>query len=137
MAQLPASTSRKFNPADYKTAEEWFKGRFLSQLNLFTDPVYTALQNGLTFKQNFNAQYFSQILTAGATADLNAFSFKSSISGIPSEIVIASCNFAADPTIPLLSAVSISWYADAGTNHITAVSGLTAGSVYKIVLRIS
>ena len=137
MAILPASTSRKFNPADYKIAEEWFKGRFLSQLNLFTEPVYTALLNGLTFQQNFNAQYFSQILTAGATPDKNAFSFKMSISGYPTEVIIASCNFASDPTIPLLSPVGISWYADAGIVHITAVSGLTAASVYKIVLRIS
>ena len=137
MATIPASTSRKFNPADYKTAEKWFSGRFLSQLNLFTDPVYGALQNGLTFQANFNAQYFTQIITAGATADKNAFSFKSSISGTPIEIIKASCNFASDPTVPLLSPVDFSWYWNAGTIYVTAVSGLTSGSVYRLVLRIS
>lgn len=137
MAQIPASTSRKFNPADYKGAPPFFTGRFLSQLNLFTDPVYQALSNGMTFTQNFNAQYFSQNVTAGATPASNAFNFKSSIQGTPVEVIKASCNVASDFTIALTSAVDFSWYFSAGTVFITAISGLTSGTVYKLVLRVS
>lgn len=137
MANLPASTSRRFNPADYKEAPSWFTGRFLSQLTLFTEPVYLALLNGLTFIQNFNAQYFIQNLTAGATAELNSFSFKQSINGSPIELIIASCNFAADPTIPVTDPISLSWYVNSGTVFVTAVSGLTAGNVYRLVVRLS
>lgn len=136
MANLPASTSRRFNPADYKTAPSWFSGRFLSQLTLFTEPVFLALQNGLTFIQNFNAQYFTQIITAGATADLNKFSFPQTISGSPVELIVASCNVAADPTVAILSPVGVSWYVNSGTVFVTAVSGLTAGTVYRLNVRL-
>ena len=137
MAILPASASRKFNPADYKIAEAWFTGRFLSQLNLFTDPVYLALMNGLTFQSNFNCQYYTQILTAGATPDLNAFSFKCTIKGQPIEIVKASCNVASDLTIPITSVIDFSWYFSSETVFITAISGLTSGTVYRLTLRVN
>jgi hypothetical protein len=136
MAQLPASTSRKFNPADYKDAPKWFGGKFLSQLNLFTDPVYAALLSGLTFFQNFNAQYFTQSLTAGANAAANAFSFKSTIAGVPVEVIKASCNLASDPTVAITSAVDFSWYYSAGVVYITAVTGLTSGTAYRLTMRV-
>lgn len=136
MAILPASTSRKFNPADYKGLPVQFTGRFLSQLNLFTDPVYTALSNGLTFQQNFNAQYYTQILKAGSTPTTNAFSFKSTISGPPIEVIKAACNVADDPIKPISSAVDFSWYHNAGVIFVTAVSGLTSGTTYKLTLRV-
>jgi len=137
MSTLPASTSRKFSPADYKTAQPWFTGRFLSQLNLFTDPVYLALNKGLTFQENFDAQYFTQQITAGAAAVNNAFSFKSGIKGTPIEVVKVSCNYASDVTIPLTAAVDFCWYQAAGTIYVTAVFGLVAKSVYNLTLRIS
>jgi hypothetical protein len=136
MALIPASASRKFNPADYKIADPWFTGRFLSQLNLFTDPVYLSLQNGLTFQQNFDCQYYNQILTSGATPDLNAFSFKQTMKGSPIELIIASCNVATDLTIPILAVVGLSWYASNGVVFVTAVSGLTAGTNYRLVVRL-
>lgn len=135
MANIPASTSRRFNPADYKTAPDWFAGRFLSALNLFTDPVFLALQNGLTFLQNFNAQYFTQNILAGATPALNKFSFKQTITGQPLECVVAAINLP-DPTQPIVSAVSISWYSDSGTIFVTAVNGLTAGTTYNLRVRV-
>jgi hypothetical protein len=135
MSNLPASTSRKFAPSDYKTAPAWFTGRFLSQLNLFTDPVYAALSNGLSFFQNFNCQYFTQIITAGAAPTDNKFSFKSTVRGTPFEVILASCNVASDPTIALASVVGFSWYFSAGVIYITAVSGLTASTVYSLTVR--
>jgi hypothetical protein len=135
MASLPSSTSRRFNPADFKTAPDWFNGRFLSQLNLFTDPVYLALLNGLTFSQNFNAFYFTQIITSGATPASNAFSFKNTISGNPIEVIKASCNVVGNLSTPVCP-VDISWYQTGGTIYITAISGLTAGVTYSLVLRI-
>lgn len=135
MSSLPASTSRKFNPADYRTAPDWFKGRFLTQLNLFTDPVYLALLNGLTFPQNFNAQYYTIALTAGATAVSNAFNFKLLISGQPLEVIKASCNVQGNLQTAV-APVDISWYSSAGVVYVTSVSGLTAGTVYILTLRV-
>lgn len=135
MASLPASTSRQFNPADYKGAPDWFINRFLSNLNLFTDPVYIALQNGLTFLQNFNAQYFTQQIIAGALPSDNAFSFQSSIRGKPIEVIKASCNVQGNLSTPI-APVDFSWYPDGGTVFITAVSGLTQGVTYNLTLRV-
>jgi hypothetical protein len=136
VANIPASTSRRFNPSDYPKAQEWFKGRFLSALNLFTDPVFVALTNGLTFVQNFNAQYYSLVFTAGATPADNKFSFKQTITGSPIEVIKASCNVSSDPTVPLTAAVDFSWYADSGVVFVTAVSGLTAGTSYRLTVRV-
>jgi hypothetical protein len=136
MADVPASTSRRFNPADYKTAPAWFNGRFLSQLTLFTEPVYLALSNGLTFTQNFNAQYYTSTITAGATSADNAFSFKQTIQGNPRECIKASCNVQGDLSTPI-APVDFSWYATGGTVFITAVSGLTTGTVYVLTVRLS
>lgn len=136
MAIIPASASRKFNPGDYKGAPAWFVGRFLSQLNLFVDPVYLALLNGLTFLQNFNAQYYTQLIVAGALPTDNKFSFRSGIKGTPLEIIKAACNIAGNLTLPLSAAVDFSWYFDSGTIFITAVSGLTAGTTYNLTLRV-
>lgn len=135
MASLPASTSRKFSPSDYKTSPDWFNGRFLSQLNLFTDPVYLALLNGLTFAQNFNCQYYTITFTAGAAAVNNAFTFKSTISGQPIEVIKAQCVVAGNLSSPL-APVDFSWYATAGVVYVTSVSGLTAGTSYTLTLRI-
>lgn len=135
MANIPASTSRRFNPADYRTAPSWFIGRFLSQLNLFTEPVFEALSNGLTFISNFNAQYFTQQITGGAAPGDNAFSFKSTITGTPLEVVKASCNQAGDLTVGI-APVDFSWYYDSGTIFVTSVSGLTTGTVYNLRVRV-
>lgn len=135
MALIPASTSRRFNPADFKTAPDWFTGRFLQQLNLFIDPVYQALLNGLTFAQNFNAQYYSVTFIAGANPENNAFSFKQTITGIPRECIKASCNETANLAAPL-APVDFSWYATSGNIFVTAVSGLTAGTSYTITVRV-
>jgi hypothetical protein len=135
MSSLPASVSQRFNPADYKTAPDWFAGRFLSQLNLFVNPVYLLLQNGLSFAGNFNAQYFTQTITGAATAAGNAFSFKSTISGNPVEVIKAQCYVVGNLSTPI-APVDFSWYSTAGIVYITSVTGLTAGTVYGLVLRV-
>ncbi len=136
MATLPSSASKQFNPADYSKAPDWFTGRFLSQLNLFTDPVYLALVNGLTFSANFNAQYYSISFSSASTPAGNAFSFKSTISGNPVEVVIASCNVSGNLSTPITSAVTLSWYSTGGVVYITAVNGLTPGTTYILNLRV-
>ncbi len=135
MADLPSI--RRFQPGDYKSLPDAFTGRFLSALNLFTDPVYVALQNGLNFFQNFNAQTYPFQLTAGTTADLNVVQFKQTIKGKPSALELCSVNVAADPTIPILNAVGFSWYSNSGTVFITAIAGLTAGTVYNLTVRLT
>jgi len=134
MASLPVT--RKFNPGDYKSLPDAFTNRFISALNLFTDPVYVALQNGITFQENFNAQIFSFAITGGATAASNAVNFRQLITGFPVGLIKLSCNVSSDPSIPVTSPVDFSWYASGGQVYITAISGLTTGTQYilKVML---
>lgn len=136
MANLPASTSRRFNPSDYSKAPDWFNGRFLSQLNLFTDPVFVALSNGLTFSNNFNAQYYTITFKAGTTAASNAFNFQSTISGNPIEVIKAQCVVTGNLQTPI-APVDFSWYSTGGTVFVTSVTGLTTGTTYTLTLRVS
>lgn len=132
MATLPSSTSRKFNPADYKNAPVWFTGRFLSQLNLFTDPIYTSLANGLTFQQNFNAQIYTINLTANALYTNNNISFTSTINGTPVGVILLAKNVANNLSTPVISPVEFSWFYNAGAIVITGISGLTPSVTYKL-----
>lgn len=133
MSAIPSSLSRKFNPADYKAAPAWFTGRFLSQLNLFTDPVYTALLNGLNFQQNFNAQIYGATIQGAASFTNNMLSFKSTIAGSPIGVTLLSKNVAGNLTTPIISPVDFSWYYNGGTIFITGIAGLTPGVTYTLV----
>jgi hypothetical protein len=133
MAVLPSSISRKFNPADYKTAPAWFTGRFLSQLNLFTDPVYTALLNGLTFQNNFNAQVYTIVLKGATDFTMNTFNFKSTIQGSPIGVLLISKNIVGNQAVPIIGPIDFSWYDNSGTIFITGVAGLIPGTTYSLV----
>lgn len=136
MSALPASTSRKFNPADYKGAPDWFTGRFLSNLNLFTDPVFTALQNGLNFQQNFNAQIFAASVQGATLYTSNTLSFQCTIQGQPVGCTLLSKNVANNLSTPIISPVEFSWYYNAGTIAITGIGGLTPGVNYRLVFMV-
>jgi hypothetical protein len=131
MASLPSSTSQRFNPADYKTAPDWFSGRFLTQLNLFVNPVFLALRNGLNFQGNFNAQIYSISIQAGIYTN-NTIAFQSTISGVPIGVILLSKNVAGNLSTPVISPVEFSWYYNAGTIQITGISGLTPGTIYQL-----
>lgn len=137
MASNPQT--RKINPGDYRDAPAWFTGRFLNALNNFMDGIWNALNNALTFAQNFNAFYYSKTITAGATAGANAYQFAipPSFQGRPIEVVKASCVVAGAPETNLGAAVDFSWYSAAGVVYVKEVFGLTAGTSYVLTLRIS
>lgn len=132
MSQLPASTSRRFNPSDYREAPNWFTGRFLSQLTLFTEPVFLALLNGLTFAQNLNSQKYTLQIKGDADFTLNTANFQCTISGTPTGLILVARNVASDPTIPVISPIDFSWYFNAGSIFITGIAGLTPGTTYNL-----
>lgn len=129
MSSLPSV--RRFYNEDYSGSPTWFQ-RFIGTLNLFSDPVYQNLKNGLSFQQNFNAQVYQFTITAGATADLNTIKFTKTIAGQPIGLIIIACNLASSITAPVTSATSLSWYTNGNTIQITAINGLTSGTQYNI-----
>lgn len=133
----PLPSSRRFNPGDYKGMPEIFLGRFLSSLNLFTEPVFAILQKGLNFYENFNAQVYPFQIVGGATASDNILQFKSTVQGRVRALELCSVNESNDPTAPVTNAVGFSWYTDSGNIYITAIAGLTAGTTYTILVRAS
>lgn len=133
MAAIP--TTRRFNPSDFKGLPDTFTGRFLSQLNLFTDPVWVALNNGLTVQQNMNGFIYSFQVIGAATPAAVKFILPNTFSGRPFAVQLVQANLASDITAPLTNQITInSWYTDSGNVFITAIGGLTSGTTYNLTV---
>lgn len=133
-------TIQKIDPADFKDAPAWFTGRFLNTLNTsFLRYVYNALNQALTFIQNFNAFYNTSTVQGAASAAGNAYKFAipTTFQGNPVEVVVAQCMVAGAPESAIGGAVAVSWYASAGVVYIKEVFGLTAGTSYDLTVRVS
>lgn len=131
MASLPSI--RRFYSEDYPNAPVWFQN-FIRTLNLFADPIYTAVNQNLTFQQNFASQVYTFTLTAGATADKNSIQFTSSLANRTTGLLVMACNVSNNLTTPIVNAVTLSWYTSGKNVFITAISGLTSGTTYTLTV---
>jgi hypothetical protein len=132
----PPSVGRFF-AEDYRDAPAWFKSKFLSTLNLFAFPTFTALNSGIT-AENLNVQFYSTTFVGSATATSNAFSFQSAIQGTPVAVTLAQIQVvgAATPTY-ISSAVSVAnWSYTGSTITIHSIPGLSNSVHYKLTLRV-
>jgi hypothetical protein len=129
MSTLP--TTKRFYAEDYKESPEWFK-RFLAQLNLYTDPVASSLNNGLTFQQNFNSQLYSLSITGNSDFTKNTASFTCTINGTPDGVMLIQASLASNIQTALISPINFSWYFNGGLIFITGISGLTPTVAYKL-----
>ena len=90
MGGLPST--KRFYSEDFKEGPQWFQ-RFLSQLNLFTEPMYNILNAGVDVNTNTDEEiYILQIPTASATGNLNTFLFSpKKFVGAPHGILLGQC----------------------------------------------
>lgn len=137
MGGLPST--KRYYSEDYKEAPPWFQ-RFLSQLNLFTEPIYNILNAGVDVNTNTDEEtYTLQISTASATGSLNTFVFTpKKFVGAPQGILLGQCIFNATTGLATAigSPVTFDWIYTGSQIKILAVYGLTAGASYTLNLRI-
>jgi len=129
-------TVHRFYSEDYKQAPQWFQ-TFLSTLNLFSDPVYNALNNGLTVLTNLAEETFIFTITAGASATANTFLYTPKrVTSQPQGVwIVQAVLIAAVPTA-IGNPVTLDWIFTNGQVKILAIYGLINGSQYTITCRL-
>lgn len=137
MSGLPST--KRFYSEDFKEAPQWFQ-RFLSQLNLFTEPMFNILNAGVDVTANTDEEIYSlQIQTASSTPVNNTFIFTpKKFVGAPHGVLLGQCIFNATTGIATAvgSPVTFDWIWTGSQVKILAVYGLTTGASYSLSLRI-
>lgn len=125
---------------DYKDAPDWFKSKFVSTMNLFMQPIYGILNQGVDVTSNTKMEeYVFQFTCNSATASSNTYNFQPrKFVGKPFGVIVAQC-YNTIPAIPTAigNPVTIDWYFSGNTVYILAIYGLTSGQIYNISLLIS
>lgn len=124
---------------DYKDSPDWFKSKFVSTMNLFLQPIYGILNQGVDVMTNTRDEVYSFTFNCNSgTASLNTYSFiPRKFIGKPSGVIVGQC-YDTTPAIPTSvgNPVTIDWYFSGNTVYILAIYGLTSGQVYFISLRV-
>lgn len=127
MARIPIQ--HQLNRQDFPEAPSWISG-LLYPLNLFMTLIVGALQNKLTIQENMSAVINELTFTAGATANLNTFSFQWTLGRRPIELTmhVTRADGTYEPIFPVPS-----WNLVGESIQINGIQGLTNGVSYKIV----
>lgn len=137
MSGLPST--KRFYAEDYKESPQWFQ-RFLSQLNLFTEPIFNILNANVDVTSNTDEEiYVLQIKNAAASASGNKTTFvPKKFVGAPNGILIGQCLFNATTGVATAvgNPVTLDWVWTGSLVSILAIYGLTANSSYTLSLRI-
>ncbi len=135
MGALPSV--HRWYSEDYPQSDDEFK-RFLGQLNLFSDPVYQILNQGVELTANTTEEiYFLQVPNASATASDNTFLFTpKKFIGAPNGVIIGQCLLSASVPTANSGPVTLDWVWTGSQVSILAIHNLTATSDYQITLRI-
>lgn len=125
MAQLPEI--KKLHRQDFPSQTAWID-KLLAPLNRFFDSVYTALNKGLTFRENMVAQV--KELTFREDASTYPIQFSWELRSQPTDLLITRVvtQSGSNPT----AAVWPRWSFDGSSVSIEDITGLSSGSEYKI-----
>lgn len=136
-ANLP-SIKRFFNE-DFQGSPPWFQ-RFISQLNLYTDPIYNLLNGSLVPGINTAEEnYTLEVTNASATGSANTFLFTpQTFKGTPQGILLGQClwNTETGLATAIGNSVTFDWVWTGSQVSILAIYGLTAAESYTLNLRI-
>lgn len=137
LSDLPTIT--RLYAEDYKDSPDWFKSKFVSTMNLFLQPVYGILNQGIDVTQNTRMEeYMLTFPCQSGTPSNNTLNFTPrKFVGKPFGVIVAQCynTTAASPTA-IGNPVTIDWYFSGNNIYILAIYGLTSGQTYSISLLI-
>lgn len=122
----------KFDPGDYLSLGATFT-KFLSNLNIYTQAIYTILNGNVGFA-NLQRAIYSTTITAGSTTPMK---FVNPLGVAPSGVTVAQVLLKGNTQTALTAAVMVGgWYFDGVNINVLNLTGLTAASTYKIALEI-
>lgn len=126
-SNLPSVQRFKFE--DFKEAPQWFS-QFLSQMNLFTGPVYSVLNGGVNYQNLSTPQLYSKTVTATSPT---TFNFTNPLRIAPSAVVLGNV-WSRIPSDHPAVACQVMWHESQGVIFVDDVIGLTSGTLYNLVL---
>lgn len=114
---------------DFPEAPDWIAG-LLYPLQLFMNLVITALRNQLTLQDNLSCVINELTFVAGASSNLNTFSFQWNQNRQPIELTmhVTRADGVYEPIYPVPS-----WNLVGTSIQINGIQGLTNGVQYRIV----
>lgn len=127
MARIPIQ--QQISRQDFPDAPNWISG-LLYPLNLFMTLIVNALRNQLTLQENCSVVINELTFVAGASANLNTFSFLWNLNRQPIELTMHVTR--ADGVYEAIYPVP-SWNLVGQSIQVNGIQGLTNGVVYKIV----
>jgi hypothetical protein len=131
MSALPPL--KRFSAEDYADAPGWVS-KFFYPLNLFLSSVYTALNNGLTFKENILSQV--KVVSTDGTAPASGkpkLQFPWSFPAVkPIGCLIISATDTSSSPSPITTALGIDWSYSQGFININNIAGLDAAKTYSL-----
>lgn len=123
----------RFDIGDYTGLGSVFT-KFIANLNLFTQAVYSLLNGGIGFSNMQRAIYSTQV-TGGATTTPVSFTNPLPIS--PSGVTLCQCQLVGKTSVAISSAVSLgTWQYGGKTISILGIAGLVTGDTYNISLEV-
>lgn len=139
MTQTNLPSTKRFYSEDYKESPSWFN-RFLSQVNLYTEPIYNVLNGSVDVTMNTNEEIYTlQVSQASATAVNNATTFvPKKFVGAPHGVIIGQCLFNSSTGVAsaIGNPVTLDWAWTGSQVSILAIYGLTDAESYTFQLRI-
>ena len=120
----------RFKREDYPDAPEWF-GQFLGQLNLYTNPVYSILNGGVTFQNLATPQIYSLTITASSQT---RFTFQNPLRIPPSAVLVGNVYVSGAATLHPSVPVQVMWHLTDKDIIVDDVVGLTIGTKYFLTL---
>lgn len=123
---------------DFTSAPSWFRDEFIRTFNLFSQPVYSILNQGVSVQANTTEEFYSFSLTStGVPADDTLSFIPKKFIGKPNGVIMCQC-IANTPTVaPIGNPVTFDWvYGSGGTIQILAIYGLTIAVKYTLTVRI-
>lgn len=123
---------------DFKTAPDWFRNEFIRTFNLFSQPIYDIVNQGIDITQNTLQEIYQFTLTSTGTPSDDTYTFTpKKFVGRPNGVILAQCVVNAATVTPTGFGVTFDWvYGSGGTVQIIAIYGLTKSVNYTFTLLI-
>lgn len=129
-SNLPTIQRLKFE--DYNSAADWKAGfqLLINSLNLFMTPVYNILNGDVEYQNLAIPQLFLKTITA---ATVTTFTFANPLRVAPSAVILGNCWSGISSNHPAV-ALQVFWHSTGGNIVVDNIVGLSAGTIYNIVL---
>lgn len=129
-------TIQRLYADDFHQAPDWFRNEFIRTFNLFSQPVFNILNQGIDISQNTLQEIYRFSITSSGVPSKDIISFiPKKFFGKPSGVVISQCIVNTPTVTPVGNPVTLDWvYGSGGTVQILAIYGLTSGVNYTFTL---